>query len=278
MNGISTALPVSVVIPCFDCAHTIERAVTSVATQRQRPQEVIVVDDASGDNTALVLQRLEAAYPPGWLRRVTLARNQGAASARNAGWDVAAGQYVAFLDADDAWHPDKLALQYALMASEPSLALTGHGFVQSAQSEADFPLLPEVASAALPRRKVVAWQVLLKNPFITPSIMVRKDVPLRFVAGQRYMEDHLLLMQLALRGAPMQRIELPLACIYKSRYGEAGLSSHMNAMHRAERDNLNQLRREGSLSTLAYQGLHLYIRLKFMRRLLLVKLQQRRRV
>ena len=90
------------------------------------------------------------------------------------------------------------------------------------------------------------------------------------------MEDHLLLMQLALRGAPMQRIELPLACIYKSRYGEAGLSSHMDAMHRAERDNLNQLRREGSLSTLAYQSLHLYVRLKFMRRLLLVKLQQRR--
>ena len=62
MNGISTALPVSVVIPCFDCAHTIERAVTSVATQRQRPQEVIVVDDASGDCLDAVLCLMQAAW------------------------------------------------------------------------------------------------------------------------------------------------------------------------------------------------------------------------
>ena len=276
MTSMATFLPVSVVIPCFGCARTIERAVASVAGQSQRPQEVIVVDDASPDDTAQVLQRLEATYPAGWVRRITLRSNLGAASARNAGWDVAAGQYVAFLDADDAWHPDKLALQYALMESEPDLVLTGHGFIQSEKVQANFPPLPAVTCAAIPRRTVTAWRVLLKNPFITPSIMVKKDAPMRFLPGQRYMEDHLLLMQLALRGAPMQRIELPLACIYKSRYGEAGLSSHMDAMHRAERDNLNQLRRESSLSTLVYQGLHLYVRLKFMRRLLLVKLQQRR--
>ncbi len=274
MSSMATVLPVSVVIPCFGCARTIERAVASVAGQSQRPQEVIVVDDASPDDTAQVLQRLEATYPAGWVRRITLRSNLGAASARNAGWDVAAGQYVAFLDADDAWHPDKLALQYALMESEPDLVLTGHGFIQSEKAQANFPPLPAATCAAIPRRTVTSWQTLLKNPFITPSIMVRKDAPMRFLPGQRYMEDHLLLMQLALRGAPIQRIELPLACIFKSRYGEAGLSSHMDAMHRAELDNLDRLRRDGSLSALACHGLHLYVRLKFFRRLLLVRIQQ----
>lgn len=274
MSSMATALPISVVIPCFGCARTIERAVASVAGQGQRPQEVIVVDDASPDDTAQVLQRLEATYPAGWVRRITLQVNHGAASARNAGWDVAAGQYVAFLDADDAWHPDKLAVQYAVMESAPELVLTGHGFIQSEKAQANFPALPAVASTTAPRRRLAAWQVLLKNPFITPSIMVRKDASIRFAAGHRYMEDHLLLMQLALRGASMERIELPLACIFKARYGEAGLSSHMDAMHRAEMDNLDRLRRDGSLSALVCHVLRLYVRLKFVRRLLLVRIKQ----
>ena len=95
MNSMTAPLPISVVIPCFGCARTIERAVASVAAQRQRPLEVIVVNDASPDDTAQVSQRLKASYPTGWIRQITLATNQGAASARNAGWEAAAGQYVA---------------------------------------------------------------------------------------------------------------------------------------------------------------------------------------
>lgn len=274
----AATVPVSVVIPCFACTHTIERAVASVAAQSQRPLEVILVDDASPDDTPVLLQRLEAAYPAGWIKCLALPSNQGAASARNAGWAAARGRYVAFLDADDSWHPDKLALQYALMQSQPALVLTGHGFIQSSGPQAQFPALPAGAVPHLPLRPVRPWQVLLKNPFITPSIMVRADAPLRFVSGQRYMEDHLLLMELALARAPMLRIDLPLACIYKQRYGEAGLSSHMQAMHRAELDNLARLRREGALSALACHLLGGYVRLKFWRRLLLARWQSGRRL
>ena len=95
---------VSVVVPCFACAGTIERAVASVAAQTCRPLELILVNDASLDETAACLQRLHDQYPE-WVHVVHLAVNVGAGEARNAGWSVAKGKYIAFLDADDSWHP-----------------------------------------------------------------------------------------------------------------------------------------------------------------------------
>src|SRR5258706_14692588 len=97
--------PVSVVVPCYRCADTIERAVRSVAAQTLRPAEVILVDDGSPDGTGAALERLRERFGADWIRIVRLPRNLGSASARNAGWELATQRYVAFLDSDDAWHP-----------------------------------------------------------------------------------------------------------------------------------------------------------------------------
>lgn len=87
-------IPVTVVIPCFCCASTIKRAVDSVAQQTQKPAEVILVDDASGDNTLEVLHKIANQYS-GWVKVIGLINNQGAANARNVGWDAAAQPYIA---------------------------------------------------------------------------------------------------------------------------------------------------------------------------------------
>ena len=120
--------PVSVVIPCYHSAGTIERALDSVAVQSWLPAEVIVVDDAGDDGTPELLGLLAGKHP--WLRTVRLDSNQGSASARNAGWEAATQTLVAFLDADDAWHPRKLEVQTALMLGNPEVAITGHGYRQ----------------------------------------------------------------------------------------------------------------------------------------------------
>lgn len=267
-------VPVSVVVPCYRCAHTIARALASVAAQTACPETVILVDDASGDGTADALQRLQTSHPAGWVQVISLPINAGAATARNTGWLAATTRYVAFLDADDTWHPEKLALQYAFMQAHPAVVVSGHRFIQARQGQPNYPLLP---ASPLPHHAIVPWTVLLKNPFITPSLMLRTDAPLRFPAGQRYMEDHLLLMQLALRGLPMVRINLPLACIHKDRYGQAGLSAHMHAMHQAELDNLQRLVRDRQIAAFTAKCLGLYVRLKFIRRKLLVALARKGR-
>lgn len=107
---------VSVVIPAYNAAWCVGRAVDSVLAQSFRDFELIVVDDGSTDDTASVL----GAY--GSALKVISKSNGGMSSARNAGIGVATGEFVAFLDSDDWWHPEKLARQVERMRAQPSLA------------------------------------------------------------------------------------------------------------------------------------------------------------
>jgi len=108
---------VSVVVPTYNCAHYLAAALDSVLAQTYRPIEVIVVDDGSTDNTADVVcayAEVRYLYQP----------NQGAAVARNIGIAAAQGEFIAFLDADDVWQPDKLSIQVAYMLQHPSVGIT----------------------------------------------------------------------------------------------------------------------------------------------------------
>jgi glycosyltransferase involved in cell wall biosynthesis len=116
---------VSVIIPTFNRARLIKRALDSVVAQNFKNYEVIVVDDGSTDNLAFV-----ATYPG--LAHVRLIRhpeNRGAAASRNTGITAATGRFVAFLDSDDCWHPDKLSCQVTVLrsaASNVGACLTGY--------------------------------------------------------------------------------------------------------------------------------------------------------
>lgn len=113
----STEAPpaVSVVIPAYNAAWCIRRAIDSVLAQTFRDFEVLVVDDGSTDDTAQVLR----SYSPAVM--VVRKVNGGLSSARNAGIINARGELVAFLDADDCWLPTKLERQVELMRSRPEL-------------------------------------------------------------------------------------------------------------------------------------------------------------
>ena len=77
-----TTAPVSVVVPCYRCVATLERAVLSVVRQTQRPLEMILVDDASGDGTLDLLQTLQARYGE-WIRVVALTANAAATTSES---------------------------------------------------------------------------------------------------------------------------------------------------------------------------------------------------
>jgi glycosyltransferase involved in cell wall biosynthesis len=265
------AAPVSAVIPCYRCAGTIERAVGSVAAQTQRPAEVILVDDGSGDGTLERLRALAVSHPTGWIKVVALPQNRGAADARNAGWEAATQPYIAFLDADDAWHPRKIELQYGFMKTHPEVALCGH-----AHETVSAPGTPYGDCSEIGPRTLSRLSLLLSNRLLTPSVMLKRDLPQRFRAGRRHVDDHLLWLQIQESGSPVVLLSAPLARVYKAMYGAGGLSAQLWAMEKAELQNYWILRREGGVGYAAAMTLSLYSLAKFVRRVLVVALRRAR--
>lgn len=106
---------VSVILPTYNRAHTLARAIDSVLAQTYRDFELIVIDDASTDATP----ELMAGYDDPRLRIHSLKRRGGQCVARNAGLHVARGRYIAFQDSDDEWHSDKLERQIGVFARAP---------------------------------------------------------------------------------------------------------------------------------------------------------------
>jgi glycosyltransferase involved in cell wall biosynthesis len=254
--------PVSAVIPCYRCAGTIDRAVRSIANQTLRPVELILVDDQSGDAARGALEKVKASLGPDWIKLVARDRNGGPGAARNTGWEAATQPYLAFLDADDAWHPRKIELQYQFMRRNPEVALCGH------RSRRTRSLEPEqVESLSAAAEEISASALLRGNRFVTPSVMLRRDLPLRFAEDRRYMEDHLLWLQIAFAGYRVVRLDAELAFLYKAPFGEGGLSADLWRMEAAELDNYKRLFRAGSIGALATLALWTWSLAKFARRL-----------
>jgi glycosyltransferase involved in cell wall biosynthesis len=254
--------PVSVVIPCFRCSGTIVRALDSVDHQSLRPREVIIVDDGSGDGTIDFLHGLKLRFRDGWLNIIALDANSGPGSARNRGVDFSTQPYVAFLDADDSWHSDKIRIQYEWMTRHPDIVLSGHGYVVCDNNTGT--ALPV---AGFDQYMIGKRQMLLSNRLSTPTVMLKREVPFRFAEGKRYAEDYLLWLRIIIGAGQAGFLDVPLAFLHKSAYGGSGLSGRMWDMEKGELECYRILASEGSLSRPLSLLLRLYSYSKFLRRL-----------
>lgn len=108
---------ISCIVPVFNGEHYLGEALESILNQTYRPLEVIVVDDGSRDGTREVIARFGDRVRGLWQP------NAGPPQARNLGLSAVQGEFVAFLDADDLWHPEKLKLQMARFEARPELDL-----------------------------------------------------------------------------------------------------------------------------------------------------------
>lgn len=142
-------MTVSVVIPTYNCAPRLVRALRSVAAQTFRDVEIVVVDDGSTDDTA---DRVAAwTAQSGADVRYVRQTNAGPAAARNHGMRLARGDAIAFLDADDEWRADKLHKQVPLLTNTVGLVYCASSFVDSNAT----PLTHYVRSIALHRGDIL---------------------------------------------------------------------------------------------------------------------------
>lgn len=260
--------PVSVIIPCYRCADTIKRAVDSIMNQSQKPAEVILVDDASNDETINVLNTLKKTHGD-WLKVIALSKNVGAASARNVGWDIATQPYIAFLDADDSWHPQKIEIQYGVMRGASNIVLCGH--ICKFTKDYGEKLVPVNYNFSI--TEISAKSLIFKTAFSTPSIMLKREICFRFNENQRFAEDAYLWQLIAFSGFRVVRIEQNLAFIHKELYGESGLSGHMWQMELAELTNFLNLYKAKKISAVDASVASIFSIVKFVRRLIIKRLR-----
>jgi len=122
-NNASVGCPrVSVIVPVYNRAAAVRAAAASVLGQTYRDFELILVDDGSTDDSGRVIDELTAEDPS--LVRCYHQENAGAAAARNRGIELSQGEYICFLDSDDEWLPEKLAIQVEFMDEHPAVALS----------------------------------------------------------------------------------------------------------------------------------------------------------
>jgi glycosyltransferase involved in cell wall biosynthesis len=165
-----TLAPVSVIMPAYRAATTIQRALTSIARQTYRPEEVIVVDDGSDDRTADAAEACRAEL--GDIRLIVDRQpNRGAGAARNRAIGLARCAYLAFLDADDEWMAQKLKISLAYI-ERGDLALIAHnGYVAGEGQETLLDCARLFRKAALD-----PFDVLYRRGFIaTSSVVVRRE-------------------------------------------------------------------------------------------------------
>lgn len=175
---------VSVIIPAYNAAPFLRETVESVLSQTVQDWEMFVIDDCSADDTFQIAQQLAAGDPR--IHAIQNDENMGVAKTRNRAIDLAKGQYIAFLDSDDVWHPEKLERQLAKMqATDAGVGYCSYGIigVTGEKVRADY-LVPETACIN---------DILKENYIQCSAMLIRKDIVKKFMFNTEFFhEDYIL--------------------------------------------------------------------------------------
>lgn len=161
---VEAAPKISVIIPAYNAARWIAKAIHGAASQTVKPFEIIVIDDGSTDNTPEILSRYGAQI------RAIRQENSGVSAARNLGMKLAVGDWLAFLDADDQWLAEKLARVMERAGRSPHVALFSHDVLVIDEQDA-------VVGAYRFERAGgnVARKLIMGNWVITSTAVLRAD-------------------------------------------------------------------------------------------------------
>lgn len=194
---------VSVIIPAYNAERFVSNAVTSAAGQTERDIEIIIIDDCSSDRTAGLCRSM--AESDSRIRFMQNERNSGVSATRNSGVAAATGEYIAFLDSDDIWAPDKLRLQLELAEAHPDcpIIFTASSFIAADGTPFEYTLhVPET----------VGFKRLLRQNIIScSSVMARRELLLAhpFMYDGMH-EDYAVWLEILRGGAPARGIDEPL--------------------------------------------------------------------
>lgn len=214
----------AVVIPVYNGQQFIAKAIESCLQQSLLPSEIIVVDDASTDDTVSIVR----SFSSDLIRLEQNTSNRGPSFSRNRGMQLAGSDWILFLDADDVFHPEKIEIINQCIHTNNDIKAIGHSFdvVDHLQKTA----LP----GPLPALQIITVrEVLLKNPVVTPALCVNAHNGIVFNERMSYAEDHDFILRTTER-CGLWFIDLPLCFLQRAPLTTGGLSSNKWRMRKGE--------------------------------------------
>ena len=210
---------VSVVVPAHNARVTLARALRSIDGQTYRNIEVLLVDDASVDGTSEIARETSKDWREIGLTVVRSERQSGVSAARNKAIELARGEFIAFLDSDDEWLPEKTSIQIAALKGDPDLAFVSCEPIVVSYGKREIMTIHGSAERA---NGAEGWKTLLKTACIaTPSVIVRRSALSAaggFDASLQVAEDQDLWIRLAL-GGPIRHLEDRLVRVFRQSGG-----------------------------------------------------------
>lgn len=191
----------------YNAEKTIVNAIQSVLNQTKKVHEIIIVNDGSKDETLKIAKKYISNYSN---IAITLLdqENKGVSAARNAAIKVAKGDYIAFLDADDEWHPQKIEMMSYCINKNPGYNLYSHMFGIKGQTTQVYRLEDVKYS------EISLLKSIVKNKFVTPSVIIKNKY--LFDEDMRYAEDHDLWINV-LSSPPYKALLINLKLVFLSR-------------------------------------------------------------
>lgn len=263
---------VSVIIPVYNSKDTVERAVESVIKQTVLPQEIILIDDCSTDKlTIKCLKNLKDKYKNIIdFKLILCTENKGPGTARNIGWNIAKSKYIAFLDSDDVWHPQKIEIQYDFMQKNTDIQFCTHQIIVTKENlQKKFNDIDNKKN--LNFTELNPHRLLFKHYCDgTPCVMLKRDLNHRFKERKKYSEDYLLWLEILFKNRGIL-IEKNLAATFKPLYGTGGLSKNLWEIEKGELETFKILQKKGYISVLLRYFVSCFSLLKYVRRIIICK-------
>lgn len=209
MNLLTENIPkVTVIIPTYNRSHTILRSIKSVLSQSFQCFELIVVDDASTDDTESVVNGIV----DGRIKYIKHATNKGGAAARNTGIELSKGELIAFQDSDDEWFYNKLEMQIAVFESLPHISAVYCGYILEKNGESIYMPTEQLKAGS----GNIFTKLLRDNCVSTQTLIVKSDILKRIGGFDVYLprlQDWELVLRLS-REVEFIFIDQPLVRVY----------------------------------------------------------------
>lgn len=256
---------ISVIIPVYNSQDTIELALKSILAQTQGRFEIILINDGSTDATKAIIESF-VIHNKAHKILVYNRENFGVSISRNFGLKKASGSLIAFLDSDDAWHPEKIAKQLEILSADASIDLLGTN-----RDGQEFKRFFSFKISEL--MKISPKLLLYKNFFMTSSLIFKKSIIDKvgyFNEHMNHSEDWEYCIRIAQHfNVHLYNKSMVHSISGKAMFGESGLSANLVKMQYGELSNLRLGYRLGVVSFFEYLFLNLYSILKFVRRVLI---------